>query len=90
MTTPDPTTSKRSFAVGAFIPVIPYLVGSGAAALVVAVALSAVSLFAVGSAVAVLTGRSALRGGMRQITIAFLVGVVVNLIGRLIGQGVTV
>ena len=37
-----------------------------------------------------LTGRSALRGGLRQVVIAGLVGIVVNLIGRLIGQGVTV
>ena len=84
------TSSFASFAVGAFIPVIPYLIGSGAAALVVAIALSAVSLFGVGSAVALLTGRSALRSGVRQIVIAFLVGVVVNTIGRLIGHGVTV
>jgi VIT1/CCC1 family predicted Fe2+/Mn2+ transporter len=84
------TSSFASFAVGAFIPVIPFLVGSGAAALAVAIALSAVSLFGVGSAVALLTGRSALRGGARQIVIAFLVGVVVNMIGRLIGHGVTV
>src|SRR5581483_6438553 len=83
------TSSFASFAVGAFIPVIPYLAGSGAAALVVALVLSAVSLFGVGSAVALLAGRSALRGGVRQIVIAVVVGVVVNMIGRLIGQGVT-
>jgi len=84
------TSSFAAFAVGAFIPVIPYLAGSGASALVVAVGLSAVSLFGVGAAVALLTGRSALRGGLRQIVIAGLVGVVVNTIGRLIGHGVTV
>ena len=83
-------SSFGSFAVGALIPVLPFLFGAGTAALIVAIGLSAVSLFAVGSAVAVLTGRSALRGGMRQIVIAFLVGVVVNTIGRLIGHGVTV
>ena len=69
---------------------IPFLAGSGAAALTVAVGLSAVSLFAVGSAVAILAGRSALRGGLRQIVIAAVVGIVVNMIGRLIGQGVSV
>ena len=84
------TSSFGSFGVGAFIPVIPFLIGSGTAALTGAVALSAISLFGVGSAVALLTGRSALRGGLRQVVIAGLVGIVVNLIGRLIGQGVTV
>jgi VIT1/CCC1 family predicted Fe2+/Mn2+ transporter len=84
------TSSFASFAVGAFIPVLAFLVGSGTAALVVAVVGSAVSLFAVGAVVALLTGRSALRGGLRQIVIAGSVGVVVNLTGRLIGHGVTV
>ena len=84
------TSSFGSFGVGAFIPVIPFLIGSGTAALTGAVALSTISLFGVGSAVALLTGRSALRGGLRQVVIAGLVGIVVNLIGRLIGQGVTV
>ena len=84
------TSSLAAFSVGAFIPVIPFLVGSGAAALTVAVGLSAVSLFGVGSAVAMLAGRSALRGGLRQVVIAAVVGIVVNMIGRLIGQGVTV
>jgi VIT1/CCC1 family predicted Fe2+/Mn2+ transporter len=84
------TSSFGSFGIGAFIPVLPFLVGSGTAALTVAVALSVTSLFGVGSAVALLTGRSALRGGFRQVVIVGLVAVVVNLIGRLIGHGVSV
>ena len=39
-------SSFGSFAVGALIPVVPFLFGSGPAALIVAIGLSAVSLFA--------------------------------------------
>jgi VIT1/CCC1 family predicted Fe2+/Mn2+ transporter len=83
-------SSFGSFAVGAFIPVIPFLAGAGTAPLVVAVALSAVTLFVVGSAIGLLTGRSPFRGGVRMVAIAAVVGLVSNLIGRLIGKGVSV
>jgi VIT1/CCC1 family predicted Fe2+/Mn2+ transporter len=83
-------SSFGSFGVGAFIPVIPFLAGGGTAALVVAVALSAVTLFVVGSAIGLLTGRSPLRSGVRMVAIAAVVGLVSNLIGRLIGKGVSV
>jgi VIT1/CCC1 family predicted Fe2+/Mn2+ transporter len=83
-------SSFGSFGVGAFIPVIPFLAGGGTAALVVAVALSAVTLFVVGSAIGLLTGRSPFRGGVRMVAIAAVVGLVSNLIGRLIGKGVSI
>jgi vacuolar iron transporter family protein len=83
-------SSFGSFAVGAFIPVIPFLFGAGTAALTVAIVLSAVSLFVVGSAIALLTGRSSLRGGLRMVAIAAVVGLASHLIGRLIGEGVSV
>jgi len=83
-------SSFGSFAVGAFIPVIPFLFGAGTAPLFVAIALSAVTLFVVGSAIALLTGRSSLRGGLRMVAIAAVVGMASHLIGRLIGQGVSV
>jgi vacuolar iron transporter family protein len=83
-------SSFGSFAVGAVIPVLPFLVGAGSAALAVAVALSAVTLFLVGSAIAILTGRNPLRGGLRMVAIATVVGLASHLIGRLIGEGVSV
>ena len=83
-------SSFGSFAVGALIPVLPFLFGSGAAALIVAIGLSAVTLFLVGSAIAVLTGRDAPRGGLRMVAIATIVGLASHLIGRLIGEGVSV
>jgi len=83
-------SSFGSFAVGASIPVLPFVFGAGTAALAVAILLSAVTLFIVGSAIALLTGRNALRGGLRMVAIATVVGLASNLIGRLIGKGVSV
>jgi VIT1/CCC1 family predicted Fe2+/Mn2+ transporter len=51
-----------AFALGAVVPVIPYLVGGGTAALAASLGLSLVALFAVGAAVSLLTGRSFLFG----------------------------
>ena len=83
-------SSFGSFAVGAMIPVLPFLFGSGAAPLAAAIGLSAVTLFVVGSAIAVLTGRNPLRGGLRMVAIAAVVGLASHLVGRLIGEGVSV
>ena len=83
------SSSFAAVGLGAFVPVIPFLLGAGAAALAGAVILSTVSLFGVGAAVAMLTGRNPLRGGLRQVVIAGLVGVVVNTLGRVIGSGVS-
>jgi vacuolar iron transporter family protein len=83
-------SSFGAFAAGAFIPVVPFLFGKGTAALAVAVVCSAVTLFMVGSAIAMLTGRSSLRGGLRMVAIAAVVGVASHFIGYLIGKGVSV
>src|SRR5205814_4839638 len=83
-------SSFGAFSVGAFIPVIPFLAAAGTAALVVAILFSAVTLVVVGSAIALLTGRSPVRGGVRMVAIAAVVGLASNLLGRLIGHGVSV
>lgn len=83
-------SSFGAFAVGASVPVLPFLFGAGAAPLAVATALSAVTLFVVGSAIAVLAGRGPLRGGLRMVAIAAVVGLASHLIGQLIGNSVSV
>jgi len=62
-------SSFLTFAVGAFIPLLPFLVGSGGAAISAAVAASAVSLFAVGSALSLLTGRKPWVSGVRMLSV---------------------
>jgi VIT1/CCC1 family predicted Fe2+/Mn2+ transporter len=83
-------SSFGSFAVGASIPVLPFLAGGGTAALAVATGLSAVTLFLVGSAIGLLAGRGPLRGGLRMVAIATAVGAASYLIGQVIGNSVKV
>jgi VIT1/CCC1 family predicted Fe2+/Mn2+ transporter len=82
------TGSFIAFAIGALIPVIPYLVSAGSSAFVAAIALSAGALFAVGAGVSLLTGRSLLYSGGRQVLIGAAAAVVTYLVGHAIGVAV--
>jgi VIT1/CCC1 family predicted Fe2+/Mn2+ transporter len=81
-------SSLAAFALGAALPVIPFLFGSGAAATVVAAVLSVVALFLVGAATSVFTGRHAGRSGLRMAVIGAVVAAVTFGIGTLVGQAV--
>jgi VIT1/CCC1 family predicted Fe2+/Mn2+ transporter len=74
-----------AFAIGAVIPVIPYLFGGGQAVLVVSLGLSLVALFAVGAAVSLLTGRGLIFSGFRQLGIGLAAALVTYAIGSIIG-----
>jgi vacuolar iron transporter family protein len=82
------TGSFVAFAVGALVPVLPYLFFVGAAAFVPAVALSLAALFAVGAGVSLLTGRGLLYSGSRQVLIGAAAAIVTYLVGHLIGVAV--
>ncbi len=77
-----------AFAVGAFVPVLPYLLGGGVGAFVGAIGLSLVALFAVGSGVSLLTGRSVLFSGARQVVIGAAAAIVTFVVGTAIGVSV--
>ncbi|HET9850896.1 MAG TPA: VIT1/CCC1 transporter family protein [Candidatus Limnocylindrales bacterium] len=77
-----------AFGIGALIPVIPYLLTSGSTAFLAAIALSIGSLFAVGAGVSLLTGRSLLFSGARQVVIGAAAAVVTYLVGHAIGIAV--
>lgn len=77
-----------AFGVGAVVPVIPYLLGSGAWSFVVSIVLSLVALFAVGAGVSLLTGRSTLYSGARQVAIGGAAAAVTYLVGTMLGVGV--
>jgi VIT1/CCC1 family predicted Fe2+/Mn2+ transporter len=70
-----------SFIVGALIPIVPYFVLQGTAALYLSIALSALTLFAVGVFKGRLAGKSQLKSGMQFLAIA----VSAALLGYLIG-----
>jgi VIT1/CCC1 family predicted Fe2+/Mn2+ transporter len=79
-------SSFFAFSVGAMVPLVPYLFG--ASVLWITVALTAAALVAGGIAVGRLTGRPALRSGLRQLAFGALAIGVTYLVGRLIGSGV--
>ncbi len=80
-------SSFAAFAVGALVPVAPFLLGSGQSALTASVALTALSLFGVGAAISLFTGHGALRGGLRMLAIGGGAGLATFSIGRLFGVG---
>ncbi|HXX85150.1 MAG TPA: VIT1/CCC1 transporter family protein [Casimicrobiaceae bacterium] len=82
-------SSLLSFALGAAIPLLPYLLGGGAHALSIAGALSALALFAVGSTLSLFTGRGALASGARMLLLGSLAAAVTFGVGHLLGVSVS-
>jgi vacuolar iron transporter family protein len=84
------TGSFLAFAVGALVPVLPYIATSGQAAFVAALALSLSALFAVGAGVSLLTGRGTLFSGLRQVAIGAVAAAVTYAVGSAVGVGIGV
>lgn len=82
-------SSLFAFALGAFVVILPYLIGSGTAALVSAIVLFGAALFGVGAGIGMLNGRSALRSGLRQIIVGGVAAGVTYAIGSAIGTHVS-
>ena len=81
-------SSFVAFAAGAAVPVLPYLVGSGAITLTLSAILSAGALLAVGSLLAALTSKHALWGGLRMLLIGAAAATVTFGIGTLVGAAI--
>jgi VIT1/CCC1 family predicted Fe2+/Mn2+ transporter len=82
-------SSLLTFALGAFVVVLPYLFGGGTAAFVVALGLSLASMVAVGAGIGVLNGRSPVRGGLRQVFVGGFAAAITFAVGSLIGVSVS-
>jgi VIT1/CCC1 family predicted Fe2+/Mn2+ transporter len=81
------TFSFLSFAAGAVIPLVPFLIARGNIALGTTIALTGLALFGVGSAVSLFSGRNALAGGLRMLAIGGAAGALTFLIGKMLGVG---
>lgn len=81
-------SSFLTFAVGAFVPLVPFLFGAGGTAAWTSVALSLLALFVVGAGLSVLTRRPWLLSGGRMVLIGGAAAVITHSIGRLIGVAV--
>src|SRR5262249_13706209 len=77
-----------SFALGALIPILPFMLLRGPAAIGLAVALSAVGLFVVGALISLFTARNPLMSGARMLAIGLGAAAATFLIGRIIGVSV--
>ena len=75
------------FAIGACIPLLPWLFTGGTAAILWSVALAAAASFGVGVALSFFTGRSWLWSACRQLLIAVAAAGVTYTVGRLVGSG---
>jgi vacuolar iron transporter family protein len=79
------TSSFVTFAVGALVPLLPFLFGGGIVAKWTAVGVSMVALFAVGAAMSVITGRAWGWSGLRMVMIGGAAAAVTFGIGSLLG-----
>jgi VIT1/CCC1 family predicted Fe2+/Mn2+ transporter len=74
-----------SFAAGAVLPLLPFVIAPGARSIYVAVGLTAAGLFGVGATLSLFTGRHAFRGGLRMLAIGAGAGLLTFLLGRALG-----
>jgi VIT1/CCC1 family predicted Fe2+/Mn2+ transporter len=77
-------SSFVTFTVGAAIPLIPFIIGSGVAAALAAVGISAVALFVVGAIMSILTGRSPVFSGLRMLIVGSGAAAITYGVGRLL------
>jgi VIT1/CCC1 family predicted Fe2+/Mn2+ transporter len=81
--------SFAAFAAGAAVPVVPYFFGGGPVIFALSLGVGLAAMFAVGAGVSLLTGKSALYSGIRQVVIGAAAAGVTFLVGRLVGVAVS-
>ncbi|MFB6087811.1 MAG: VIT1/CCC1 transporter family protein [Haloarculaceae archaeon] len=81
-------TSFVLFALGAVVPVVPFALLAGTTAVLTSVALSAVALFGIGAGITLLTGRSLLYSGGRQVGIGLAAAALTYGVGTVLGVAV--
>ena len=80
-------SSFLSFCVGAALPLLPLVFGSGRESLYTAAAVSGLALFVIGAALSLFSGRNALYGGARMLLIGAAAGLASYGIGTVLGVG---
>ncbi len=79
------TSSLLSFAVGAVVPLLPFLVTGGNKALQGAIVLTGLALYGVGATISLFTGRRANASGLRMLAIGAAAGAITYGIGSALG-----
>ena len=78
-------SSFLAFSFGALIPLMPYLLLSGQTAFAGVLLVSSISLFGVGAAISLFTGKQAVLGGLRMLMIGAAAGAATWFIGGALG-----
>jgi VIT1/CCC1 family predicted Fe2+/Mn2+ transporter len=81
-------TSFVLFAIGAIVPVAPFIFLAGWLAVVTSAVLSALALFGIGAAITLMTGRSVLFSGVRQVAIGIAAAALTYGLGTLLGVAI--
>jgi VIT1/CCC1 family predicted Fe2+/Mn2+ transporter len=81
--------SAASFAAGAVLPLVPWFITRGAAAVIASVVLGAIVAIAIGVALGRYTGRSVLRSGFRQVLVTMAAAGVTFLVGKAVGTSIS-
>ena len=81
-------TSFFLFALGAIVPLAPFIFASGMGAVVASIAVSALALMLVGAAITIVTGSSVLRTGGRQVLLGMFAAAITFGLGSLVGHAV--
>jgi VIT1/CCC1 family predicted Fe2+/Mn2+ transporter len=81
-------TSLALFALGAFVPLVPFLLVNGQVALIAAACLSAIAIFGLGAGITRLTGIHPVRSGLRQLAFGAAAASVTYGIGVLVGSAI--
>ena len=73
------------FAIGASIPVLPFVFTSGVQAIIISVSVSALGLFLIGAAITLFTGKNVWYSGFRQVLFGLIAAAITFGIGSAIG-----
>ena len=77
------------FAVGAILPVLPYVFLTGISGIIVSSIAAAIGLFVIGAAITLMTGRNVVISGLRQVGFGLAAAAITYGIGYLIGVSVS-
>ncbi len=77
-----------AFAIGAVVPVIPYLITGGTTAVIIAMVLAGLALLVVGGTVGKLSGLGVTKSALRQFAVGAGAAAVTYVLGSLVGAGI--
>jgi vacuolar iron transporter family protein len=78
-------SSFLSFSVGAVLPLFPWFITEGSAAVLASIIIGGIAALALGAAIGVFSGRNVLRTALRQLAVAAIAAAVTFGVGHLLG-----